>query len=60
MKVVDASIPLLGDNAANLPDEGFRFTEAAALGLGSYIYWGAATMFNPDCTPERTPDGRRE
>ena len=26
VKVVDASIPLLDDNAANLPDEGFRFT----------------------------------
>ena len=60
VKVVDASILLLGDNAANLPDEGFRFTEAAALGLGSYLYWGAFTMFNPDCTPERTTDGRRE
>ena len=55
MKVVDASLELLGDNPANVARSGFRFTETAALGLGSYTYWGSAATFDPHCTPERTP-----
>ena len=54
VKVVDASLELLGDNPANAV-RGFRFTETAALGLGSYTYWGSAATFDPHCTPERTP-----
>ena len=55
VKVVDASLELLGGNRANVPVRGFRFTETAALGLGSYTYWGAAATFDPHCTPGRTP-----
>ena len=55
VKVVDASLELLGDNPANVARSGFRFTETAALGLGSYTYWGSAPTFDPHCTPERTP-----
>ena len=55
VKVVDASLELLDDSPANVAVQGFRFTETAALGLGSYTYWGSAATFDPHCTPERTP-----
>ncbi len=54
VKVVDNAVPLiLDENPTAGP--GFRFTETAALGLGSYIYWGDAATFDPDCTPKRMP-----